>query len=317
MKILIHPEMDIYCAEKVRNFISQYNHYENDIKYVLENTRYITKLEVIQQTRTLINKWKQERQPDREVLILLESEKIGSQHWLYLECIDLLPDHSIIYCNESKIYCNESKTNYDNKEILIIDDWSITGENLIGLIQDFTCKAKGKYSLVCIIPFASDNILRNNNIRVNCLHRRLEDEILADIIRQGTKRIPCLSGNQNLIEEFKSDHVYFMDVVADLMEFPDINNLIVKYMNRHMIGLKLYRFEELKSFNIENLCSNFIDEHLDAVGECFISIHSEYKVPDSVAFRKVLRLCRNPVDRDFMEQVRVKFLQLHPQTKCE
>ena len=86
---------------------------------------------MIQRTRNLVKQWLSNRDPTRNVYILMdEKNKIGSRKWLYVECHDLLPFHTIINPKD-KIKDNK------NPEIVIIDDWSITGIDLMDTMDVF------------------------------------------------------------------------------------------------------------------------------------------------------------------------------------
>lgn len=105
----------------------KYPQFAEVIQSIVDKTVYYTETDIIQLFRHSILDWKQAR-TEQPLYLLIDKFKIGSQHWLYLEVQDLLPEHQIL---------TSSDQYFTNGEIVIFDDFSLSGNFMYGLFDEW------------------------------------------------------------------------------------------------------------------------------------------------------------------------------------
>jgi hypothetical protein len=156
--------------------------YKNIWDLVWKNTVYLTRNEVQQMIRNKVFEWSQRRNNLKQVYVLLPHDKIGSDHWIYLICRDLLPsNHQVI-----KYYAQERRARLVNPEIyesilsdpsldcefLFMDDWSLSGTHIAGSTEMFLLDIIGegqnnlKNITFTIITAVMSNISKNNFVHL-------------------------------------------------------------------------------------------------------------------------------------------------------
>lgn len=211
--------------------------------------------------------------------------------------MDLFPSHTVIYDTEENDIFN------DNIEVVVVDDWTLTGISLESSISNFRENNKNiKYSsLTFIITYCSVDFLSRSMSRK--LIDFVTDQEFIDILSRGAEKLGGFKKLGITVEDFPD---IMVDFLPDIKEFPDISSKINDYMDRKCRD-NYYYYENLYPLDISHLNSLFTDIFMDIVECTFFIIHSEYKIPDSTLFRPLLNKCRDPVDRDFLNEVRKYF----------
>lgn len=294
--------MEWVSSVKLDNLLSKYPQFTDNIMYVLENSNYVTKDDMIQRTRNLVLNWLSNRDSSKNLYVLLGKKyKICSsglsRKWLYIECKDLLPKHKIIYENQL--------ISDNNIEIVIIDDWALTGLSLENSIDSFLRKNKHiKFSsLTFIITYCSinfDNIYNLWNLRKILVHN--SDQELINILSRGVEKLGGFTKLCIKIDDFPD---ILPDLLDDFRQFPDILTEIDNYISDR--NNNYYFYQKLYPLDISHLNKDFTDIFMDIVENTFFIIHSEYKIPDSTLFRPLLDNCRDPVNRDFLIEIEKSF----------
>lgn len=94
---------------------------------LLRHTHVIKKDNVIKEMRSLVSNWKRTRQ-ERDLFVSCNAgSKIGSEQWIYLSVLDILPSHTIL---------TKATSLTDGCEILYMDDWSLSGCNACAIFED-------------------------------------------------------------------------------------------------------------------------------------------------------------------------------------
>lgn len=110
--------------------------YNTILQIIGDSSIFCTTQYIIDTSRMLVEKWRNERQ-DRKLYIVSIGEKVGSEQWMYLVNRNLLPPHQLITSYD----CDESRFLVDNiieedSEILFIDDFMLSGTNIIGQFEN-------------------------------------------------------------------------------------------------------------------------------------------------------------------------------------
>lgn len=296
--------MDYWISyNNVNEMIILHPHFKDDIMYILENSNYIGKDDMIQRTRDLVSKWISDRDSNRNVYILMDEEKkLGSRKWLYIECYDLLPSHIVINPGQ--------KINDNNPEIIIIDDWSITGIDLLRTINEFYCNNEHikSSSITYIITYCSKEYFNFDSTLTKMIFENFSCPHLVAILYRCIEKLGGLTIDpRTQIPEFID---YLPEFLDNVRNYPDIYDELVTYTNSPIHNL--YCYQQLQPLNITPLNPNFNSEFMDPItDDCFYIVHSEYKIPDSTLFRKLLHKCRDPINRDFLIEIGENYNLLH------
>lgn len=108
--------------EECQEFFDDNSEFDSILRFLFENTLYITREEILLDLEENINRWKIERE-DRSLYVTLNDGKIGSEYYFYYTLKHLLPRHQLIIGDIP----NDIQ---DGSEILYLDDWSLTGINM-------------------------------------------------------------------------------------------------------------------------------------------------------------------------------------------
>lgn len=128
------------------------------LRFVFHNTKYVTKELVRVYAELLLRQWIASRDPSKRLALIFEANKVGSRHWLYFLFHHLLPEHKRI----TEYATQEELDTID--EILFLDDFSITGQNLIGTFDQLAFGKKTKHiSVQIILAFSYNNFLGEMN----------------------------------------------------------------------------------------------------------------------------------------------------------
>lgn len=118
------------------------------LSLLIQNTVYLKRSEIIESIRLQLVQWNMQRAKDKRLYIncypheSVNGNKIGSEQWLYVSCMDLLPDHTIIM---------PTTVIENNSEILYIDDWSLSGNNAAAQLEHILYKRSYKDILYTFI----------------------------------------------------------------------------------------------------------------------------------------------------------------------
>jgi hypothetical protein len=158
---------------------------------LFENTYYFTRQEILKSLTHNILLWKKFRK-DVPLFVVMDNTKIGSDNYYYYHFKNLLPKHKIIL----------SRNEIPNKqiEILHIDDWSLTGINMIKLFEpliDNTYNRKDStfIKLTCIIAISTNEC--NNAMYELSGIQNIEYDIYSNYNVENLEYILC----KNLISD--------------------------------------------------------------------------------------------------------------------
>lgn len=117
-----------FNEQKCIDFINQHPQFTDMLVRLFETTEYVTAVEVIKGLRTLIQQWLSERDSSLKLIVMVDSNNdIGSEQWIYQQVKDLLPPHITVD--------KESFTD-SNVELVMFDDWCLSGINMISTVDD-------------------------------------------------------------------------------------------------------------------------------------------------------------------------------------
>jgi hypothetical protein len=128
--------------------------YQPIIQYILKNTVYYTKLQIIDSCIELLKEWLPKNIPKGKLGVVVDSGKIGSKHWILSMCKDYLPHFQLV-----------SKDNYKSvlpniTHLLYLDDCIITGHQSLNIFDqfsyDFDCEHISVIQLVAVSPEKSE-----------------------------------------------------------------------------------------------------------------------------------------------------------------
>lgn len=141
----------VKCAQLIKDLPE----HELVLRFVFENTTYVTKENVRVYSEYLLQDWLAKRDATKRLGVLFESDEIGSKHWLYFLFCQLLPDHK-------KLTTKATQDELDNiDELLFLEDFSLTGQSLIDDFDQLSYKKSTKHiSVQIILAFAAGYFLR-------------------------------------------------------------------------------------------------------------------------------------------------------------
>ena len=117
-----------------KDLMSQYPDLKEIFNLLFENTKYFTTQQVKNALLKQIEIWKEKRIP-KKLYVLMSPYKVGSEQYFYYIFKDILPEHELIFIDEAiDIYKDHSDIGV---EILFLDDWSLSGNNMLGNIDVF------------------------------------------------------------------------------------------------------------------------------------------------------------------------------------
>ena len=128
---------DLLIEMKNDKYYSKYVHLCDDI---INKSYYVTKDKIIQGTIDFVSSLNLN---GTKLYILLDSRKIGSQHWLYYHYHKFIRGHTII--------TDKTCIDEDNATILVIDDVIIGGGFISNLLHDFILIQPKKTNMHVII----------------------------------------------------------------------------------------------------------------------------------------------------------------------
>lgn len=160
-----------FDTDKCEDFIKKNVKYIDILVKLFDQTQYFTLEEVINGIKTLIIKWKSERK-NIPLYVYVANMTMGSEYWLYTMFKDILPSHELI--NRSIL----SSCKHNEIEIINIDDWCLTGNHMIGNIEDLLYKNETKsnitYTLLFFvggdIPYHIEYVKKAYKIDVNIIN---------------------------------------------------------------------------------------------------------------------------------------------------
>jgi hypothetical protein len=97
-------------------------------KFIVDNAKIVTKDEVITGIRRMIGEYFLHWPADELIYINLISNKIGSEHWIYLRIRDLLPNH--------KVLTSANFEELQNAHVFYFDDWCLSGNNACSVLEN-------------------------------------------------------------------------------------------------------------------------------------------------------------------------------------
>lgn len=112
--------------ERCAAFVAQYPQYEEILTAIFAQTRYLTTADVLASVDRQLQRWKEGRDSARPLVVGLP-RALGSEHWLYGQFRDRLPEHTV----QQKYFSPSEPI-----ELLLCDDCTLSGCNLCALIED-------------------------------------------------------------------------------------------------------------------------------------------------------------------------------------
>lgn len=165
-------------------------------QFILDHGEKITKNEVIEGIRTLVGDYFKDKTYIKPIYINLPTDKIGSEHWVYLNVKDLLPEHKVVL------------DEYDDVDIFFIDDWVLSGCNACANLENILYNLEVKNSRYTILSYVGTG----NNSNINGLKRRYRG---VTIEYHSAKRVYLLSEKLNMLgitvyqKEFDQFHIKY------------------------------------------------------------------------------------------------------------
>ncbi len=141
---------------KVSKYYGKYAHLFDDI---INKSYYVTKDDVIKGAIEFVSSLDLH---NTKVYVLLDSQKIGSQHWLYY--------HYHKYIGNHKVITDKDTINEDNCTMLVIDDVIIGGGFVSNVLHNFIVKNQDRSNIRVIIYGYAKNIhvdINSKNITWN------------------------------------------------------------------------------------------------------------------------------------------------------
>ena len=119
--------------------MNKYPQFREIFELLYKNTQYFTTKQVLKSLELNINKWKRERK-DNKLYVVLSLNKnykreVGSEEFFYKHFKHILPYHDLLLFDHNDL---PNKTIDKDAEYLFLDDWSLSGTNLIGNIDRLT-----------------------------------------------------------------------------------------------------------------------------------------------------------------------------------
>jgi len=134
---------------KAYKYFGKYAHLFDDI---INKSYYVTKDEIIKSTIEFVSSLDLR---NTKVYVLLDSRKIGSQHWLYYHYHKYIDSHTVI--------TDKDIINEDNCTILVIDDVIIGGGFVYNILHNFIKQNQDRSNMHVIIYGYAKNIHVNIN----------------------------------------------------------------------------------------------------------------------------------------------------------
>lgn len=131
----------------------KYPEYVDIFNILFSNTLYLTLDNVITSLETQINNFI-ENKKDYPVVVLIGTDKIGSEQYFYYKLQDKLPPHYIFFSNHTLNSDKILKEITEPTYLLFMDDWSLSGNNMVATF-DYT--------------LSNSSYINNNGKRVNQL----------------------------------------------------------------------------------------------------------------------------------------------------
>ncbi len=119
------------------NLFNKYPQFKDIFDILFRQTEYYTMKDILKDLEVNIKKWISERDNSKELFIVLPvNDKIGSEHYFYYHFKDILPKHTVLTSSAEKLI--------EDVEYLYLDDWSLSGVNLLYSFENILYKKYGK-----------------------------------------------------------------------------------------------------------------------------------------------------------------------------
>jgi hypothetical protein len=167
-------------SEKCKLLLLQHPQFTNELMSVFNQTKYFKRTQVEDVIKKLVLNYCMNRKKV-PLYINLPKDKIGSEHWLYLQYKDILPPHTIV--NDNQII---------DGELLYVDDWCISGSNAVLNLNKIIYTSKwllGQYDttnikLTFIFSSVTDNGLDHLNNIISLLYKSKKQFIYDSVIQK-------------------------------------------------------------------------------------------------------------------------------------
>lgn len=283
--------------DECKDFFDENLIFSSILKLLFENTFYITRVQILNDLKNNIEKWIIERE-DRPLYVVLNSNKIGSEHYFYYTLKYLLPEHKLI------ISINNNKTDIlDGGEILYLDDWSLTGVHMESIYESIFYRSRRlniqrfpgrKFHFTCITSIMSDRSI--NIFKPLYTYEDMESDLYFD-------------------EDMESD-LYYTNTTFKCYYTHKVKPF-VDILSEH-IGHNVEDMHDINFQFFQRFCDkNTLDKNIELLPidnhEYFINlssptfepypVHSDYKIANVFgSFPNIYRYCRVTVpSKDFME----------------
>jgi hypothetical protein len=124
-------ELNGLNVAKCNEFINNNIKYKQILETLFSNTKYYTHDQIKNMLEHLLTKFIDSRDKNKPLIILLDNNKIGSEHYYYYTLKHLLPEHYICFIDSK----SGLKMIDEPCDILFLDDWSLSGCHLLGVID--------------------------------------------------------------------------------------------------------------------------------------------------------------------------------------
>ena len=149
-------------------FVQNHPQFESKLRCLFQNTVYFTKECVVTTVVDMVKKYVSERNKDRKLVVLLEGNKIGSQHWLYLHYREFLGEHYFMSKMPHLLTPEDIKL-LSESDVLLVDDMSLSGSFFSSLIENIVDLWKTHFNYVVICAIGTENA--ESALRINSYHK--------------------------------------------------------------------------------------------------------------------------------------------------
>jgi len=118
--------------DKTKTFLERNEKFRPVIEGLIAQTHYFTTEQIIAGVRSEVKKYCDERKEQEVPLVVITGENGTSGYWLYQQVLNLLPPHTHVWWRRAA----GSPDLKGKVDILCIDDWSISGCQMVGLLQN-------------------------------------------------------------------------------------------------------------------------------------------------------------------------------------
>jgi hypothetical protein len=123
-------------STKYAEFSEKYPEHRPILDILFRETQYYTLAQIMTMLTDSIRSFISQRDPMKPLVIVMYIDKIGSEQYFYNACRHLLPPHYIHFqTNNNRLAKITVPT-----DLLVIDDWSLSGCNLYGTFDNILCE---------------------------------------------------------------------------------------------------------------------------------------------------------------------------------